>query len=388
MDKKDFYWKKWLGAFLFGVALITVYKTFDNLSRIAEALYGFVGLLTPFTIGFILAFFLYPATLRLEAKLAGCKRPGILKRKKTISILTVYFGFIAIVLIAIGVILPRLSVSMADFLKRIPDYVNQLGQFAEKLTAEGGMLESFQLKESIESFNMKNLMQGLFMQDAWGYVEGVKGFTGALSSWFMGIVVCAYTLLERDSLFRIVRVFFGLFMKESTMDTVGAYVSRISTIFYKFFFGKMIDSLIIGGMAIVGFYFLGVPFPALLGITIMLFNMIPYFGPIIGAVPVVLITLLVKDIYAAVWTSLFILALQQFDGIWLGPKILGGSVGVTPFWVVFAIVVFGGLFGIWGMIFGVPMIAAIQMLAEDYLDDRKLNLTAAIKKKVESEGED
>ncbi len=388
MDKKDFYWKKWLGAFLFGVALITVYKTFDNLSRIAEALYGFVGLLTPFTIGFILAFFLYPATVSLEAQLAKCKRPGILKRKKTISILTVYFGFIAIVLIAIGVILPRLSVSMADFLKRIPDYVNQLGQFAEKLTAEGGMLESLQLKESIESFNAKNLLQGLFMQDAWGYVEGVKGFTGALSSWFMGVVVCAYTLLERDSLFRIIRVFFGLFMKESTMDTVGSYISRISTIFYKFFFGKMIDSLIIGCMAIVGFYFLGVPFPALLGITIMLFNMIPYFGPIIGAVPVVLITLLVKDIYAAVWTSLFILALQQFDGIWLGPKILGGSVGVTPFWVVFAIVVFGGLFGIWGMIFGVPMIAAIQMLAEDYLDDRKLNLTAAIKKKVESEEEE
>ena len=111
--------------------------------------------------------------------------------------------------------------------------------------------------------------------------------------------------------------------------------------------------------------------------------MIPYFGPFIGAVPVVLITLLVKDLYAGIWTALFIFLLQQFDGIWLGPKILGGSVGISPFWVIFAILIFGNIFGIWGMIFGVPMIAAIRMLAEDYIDDGKLNLTNSLQPKTE-----
>ncbi|MGN1059198.1 MAG: AI-2E family transporter, partial [Clostridia bacterium] len=216
----------------------------------------------------------------------------------------------------------------------------------------------------------------------------VKGFTGVLSNWIMGIVVCAYTLLERDSLFKLVRVVCGLFMKESTMDTAGQYIHRISAIFYQFFFGKMVDSLIIGILAIIGFSLLRVPYAALLGIIVMVFNMIPYFGPIIGAVPAVLITLLVKDVYLAIWTALFILVLQQFDGIWLGPKILGGSVGVSPFWVIFAIVVFGGLFGIWGMIFGVPIIAAIQMLAGDYLDDGKLNLTISAKRKNKEKAEE
>lgn len=375
MDKRNFDWKKWLGAFLFGAALITVYKTFDNLSHIVKALYGLIGLLTPFIIGFLLAFFLYPATLGLEAKLSKCKREAVYKRKRTISILTVYFGFIAVLLLAIGVILPRLSASMADFFKRIPDYMDELNRFVNRLTAESALFDSLRVKDALEKLNITHLMQSLFKQDVWGYLEGVKGFTGKLSSWFMGIVICAYTLLERDSLFGIVRVVFGLFMKESTLDTVSTYVSRISTIFYKFFFGKMIDSLIIGVMAIIGFYLLKVPFPMLLGIVVMVFNMIPYFGPIIGAIPAVLITLLVQNVYAAIWTALFILVLQQFDGIWLGPKILGDSVGVTPFWVIFAIIVFGGLFGIWGMIFGVPMIAAIQMLANDYLDDHKLNLT-------------
>ncbi len=386
MNKNNDYWKRWLGAFLFGVALITVYKTFDNLPGVFSALGGFVSLFTPFIIGFILAFFLYPATLNLENKLSKRKNPILVKRKRTISVLTVYFGFVAIVLIAISVILPRLSASLTDFLSKLPDYVTQINAFTNDLTREGGLLEQLHLNELVGSINLSNLLQNIFMQDVWSYLKGVKGVTDVLMDWLMGIVVCAYALLERDALFRIVRVVFGYFMKPKTMNKVGGYISRISGIFYKFFFGKMIDSLIIGILAIVGFSLLGVPYAALMGVIVMVFNMIPYFGPFIGAVPAVLVSLLVDGIYPAIWTTLFIFILQQFDGIWLGPKILGDSVGVTPFWVIFAILIFGGLFGMWGMIFGVPVIAAIRMLAEDYLDDGKLNLSNKVaKKEPESE---
>ncbi|MBR5236567.1 MAG: AI-2E family transporter, partial [Clostridia bacterium] len=142
-------------------------------------------------------------------------------------------------------------------------------------------------------------------------------------------------------------------------------------IFYMFFFGMVVDSLIIGVLAVAGLALLRVPYAAVLGVVIMVFNMIPYFGPFIGAVPAVLVALLGGGIYQAIWTALFILILQQFDGNLLKPKILGGSVGVSPFWVIFAIVVFGGLFGIWGMIFGVPVIAAIQLLARDYMAETR-----------------
>ena len=384
MDKKNFYWKRWRGAFLFGAALITLYKTFDNLSRVFAALGEFLSLLTPFTIGLLLAFFLYPATVWMEEKLERAKKPIVVNHKKTLSVLTVYFSFVALLVLAIVVILPRLSASLGEFFKKLPDYIEQLGNFINHLSREGSLLERLQLDTLIRSFNIQKLLQDLFMQDAWSYLKSVKGITGFLSDWLLGIVVCAYALLERDSLFKIVKKICGLFMKKEAMQTAGEYVHRISAIFYRFFFGKMIDSLIIGVLAIIGFTILKVPFPALLGIIVMVFNMIPYFGPIIGAIPAVLITLLVKDIYLAIWTALFILILQQFDGIWLGPKILGGSVGVTPFWVIFAIVVFGGLFGLWGMIFGVPIVAAIQMLAVDYFDDGKLNLTSGAEKADES----
>jgi predicted PurR-regulated permease PerM len=167
----------------------------------------------------------------------------------------------------------------------------------------------------------------------------------------------------------------GIFIKEETINKIGFYVHEISSIFYNFFFGKAIDSLIIGIIAIIGFSILGLPYALLMGIITMLFNMIPYFGPIIGAVPVVLVTLLVKDVYSAIWAAVFIIFLQQLDGNIIGPKILGDSVGISPFWVIFAIVVFGGFFGVPGMIFGVPAVAAIRMLLLDYLDDGKLNGT-------------
>ena len=139
-------------------------------------------------------------------------------------------------------------------------------------------------------------------------------------------------------------------------------------------------------MALIGFLILGAPYAALMAVIVMVFNMIPYFGPFIGAVPPVLVTLLVQGIYPAIWIALFIFLLQQFDGIVLGPKILGNSVGVSPFWVIFAIMIFGGWFGISGMIFGVPLIAAIRMLTTDLLDDAKMNMSAsAVPKKPEAE---
>ncbi len=387
MDKNGFYWKRWLGAFLFGVALITVYKTFDNLTEIFKTVSSIVSLFTPFIIGFILAFFLYPATLALEKKLAVSKKKGLVKYRKSISVLTVYFSFVAILVLAISVILPRLSVSLADFLKKLPEYLTEIELFINGLTQEGEWLQRLHLDGLLQSINTRDIMQSLLMQDVWSYVEGVKGVTDALMDWLMGVVICAYALLEKNSLLRITRAVFGLILKKETMNRVGGYVNKISSIFYKFFFGKMVDSLIIGVLALIGFSLLKVPYAVLMAAIVMVFNMIPYFGPFIGAVPAVLVSLLVDGIYPAIWVTLFIFALQQFDGIWLGPKILGDSVGVSPFWVIFAILIFGGLFGIWGMIFGVPAIAAIRMLAADYMDDGKLNLSIGFSKKEEEQSE-
>ena len=385
MDNHKLFWKKWLLAFFFGVALITVYKTFDNLSTVFKTIGDFISLFTPFFIGFILAFFLYPATRKLESNLKNAKREFVRKRRRTISVLTIYFGFVALLVIAFSVIIPKLSSSVADFVNKLPEYIIEIELFTENITRQGGLLQRLHLDELIRSVNIQGALQSIFMQDVWSYVESFKGVTGILMNWLMGIVICAYALLERESLLRIAREFLRLFIKGDTLKKVGGYVAEICNIFYKFFFGKAVDSLIIGIIAIIGFSLLKVPYAVLMGVIVGVFNMIPYFGPVIGAVPAVLVMLLVMGLYPAVWVAIFIFALQQFDGIWLGPKILGDSVGVSPFWVIFAILIFGGMFGVWGMIIGVPLIAAIRMLCQDYFDDGKLNLSVSATQETDSE---
>ncbi len=370
---KDHFWSKWLGAFVFAVAVITVYKTFDNLTVVFDTVRYFIGLLTPFLIGIPIAFFLYPGCRKLEGKLAFSKYKKVANAKKGLSILIVYAVFLLVLSLGISILMPRISSSITELVKRLPVYMQEINDFLRSQAEPGGLLEMVDVEQIIKTISLENLY-GLFFRGDWGqYMEGVKGVTSTLLSWFMGIIISIYTLLERDSLFRMSRKVFGIFMKQETMDKIGFYIHEISSIFYRFFFGKAVDSIIVGIIAIIGFSVLGVPFALLMGICIMLFNMIPYFGPIIGAVPVVIVTLLVNDVYSAIWTALFILILQQVDANILGPKILSNSVGVSPFWVIFAILVFGGLFGMLGMIVGVPAVAAIRLLLLDYLDDGKLN---------------
>lgn len=376
MNKKEWF-SKWLGVFIFGVALITVYKTFDNFSNIFATIGYFLGLFTPFIIGFVLAFFLYPGCVKMERLYAKAKPAIVHTHSRGLGILTVYFAFVALLVVGIAYLLPKLSASVADIIKNMPVYVENLRSYLEALRAQGGIFESINVDQIMGVFKPETLLDNFLFRNLDQYVAGFRGVTSTLMSWFMGIVVCAYTLLEKDSLFRIVKRIFGKFIKPETMIGISAYIHKISSIFYDFFFGKMKESLIVGVIGTIGFYVLGVPFPLLMGIVLTLFNMIPYFGPIIGAVPILFVTLLMGDVMQTVWVGVFILVLQQFDGIYIGPKIVGNSVGISPFWVIFAILIGGGLFGVWGMVAGVPLVAVLRMLLLDYLDDGKINVSAA-----------
>ena len=116
---------------------------------------------------------------------------------------------------------------------------------------------------------------------------------------------------------------------------------------------------------------MGLPFFPLLAFVVFITNMIPYFGPFIGGIPVVFIVLLIEGFMPALTSAIFIFALQQFDGLILGPRILGDSVGISPFWIICSITVFGSLFGFIGMFLGVPLICVIRMFFNDFLKYRK-----------------
>src|SRR5690606_8042174 len=133
-----------------------------------------------------------------------------------------------------------------------------------------------------------------------------------------------------------------------------------------FFVGKIIDSFIIGLLCFIGCLIMKVPYALLISLIVGVTNMIPYFGPFIGMIPAAVITLFESPI-KALWVTIFIFALQQFDGLYLGPKILGIQVGMKPLWIITAILIGGGFFGVWGMLFAVPIAAVIRSLLRKYI---------------------
>ena len=144
-------------------------------------------------------------------------------------------------------------------------------------------------------------------------------------------------------------------------------------IFYKYLYGALLDALLVGVVVSIGLLVFRVPYAVLLGLLLGLMNLIPYFGAIIGGIGVVLCTLLTKNIYAAIGVAIYVVVIQQVDGNIIQPRIVGGSVGLRPIYVLLAITLFGGLFGFWGILLGVPLMAVLQMLVKDAIALRRLH---------------
>ena len=157
--------------------------------------------------------------------------------------------------------------------------------------------------------------------------------------------------------------------KDKTADHIFDLGRRIHKVFSGFIIGKILDSLIIGILCYIGMLILKLPYPALVATVVGVTNVIPFFGPFIGAIPCTFLILLVNPLQA-LYFGVFVLALQQLDGNVIGPRILGDTIGISGFWVLVSITVAGGLFGFAGMLLGVPVFAVIYMLVDDFVVSR------------------
>ena len=182
-----------------------------------------------------------------------------------------------------------------------------------------------------------------------------------LWDFIIGFVISIYVLASKEKFAgQAKKMAYAFFEQKSANRLIKSFRFTHNT-FIGFIGGKIVDSFIIGCLCFIGTTLLQTPYAALVSVIVGVTNIIPFFGPYLGAIPSAILILVVDPMHPlnCVYFVLFILVLQQFDGNFLGPKILGNSTGLTGFWVIFAITVFGGLFGILGMIVGVPIFAVI-----------------------------
>lgn len=354
--------KQYSGLLLIGIILIVIYKTFD-VSWFSTLLNAFF----PLIIGGILAYFLEPLVQMVSKLFNNSKSKFILKYKRIVSVLLVSLIVVLLFILLLTWLIPMVMDYAVELIKNVDTYVKGFEASVNQNINDKEMAQMIiQIEQtmvsSIKSFSGQDFMELVVF-------AGKTGST--LLTVLLGMIFCPYILIEVDKLANIFDRLLLTFVSKENLKSIHDYALKSHYIFGKFIYGKFIDSVIIGLIALVGFGLLGLPFFPLLAFIVFITNMIPYFGPFIGGIPVVFIVLLIEGLMPSLTTALFIFALQQFDGLILGPRILGDSVGISPFWIICSITVFGSLFGFIGMFLGVPLICIIRIFFNDFIEYQK-----------------
>lgn len=322
---------------------------------------------TPVIIGFVIAYLLDPL-VKIIIKMSK----GKIKRNMSI--------FIA-VLISLGgftlfaaVLFPSIVNSATDIAGKINQYFehefsldffeNMLTQVDNDIVAE---LIDFVDKSLKDIATKVGEWSGVFIE---GLIVFALSASKSVLNFFMAFVISIYMLGDKNDLLLRIKRFNYAINKKDTADMLLDIVHKSDEIFSSFFIGKIIDSTIIGLLCFAIMWMFKIPNSPAIGFIIGITNIIPYFGPFIGAVPSIIITLASGDLTQGFIVLIVIVALQQFDGLYLGPKILGGKVGVGAFWIIVSVSVGGSLFGLVGMFIGVPVVVLIKTLVEEYVESK------------------
>lgn len=361
MNKKDWL-KQYSGLLIVVLCGIVFYKAFDNITLFRDLFDTFVAILSPIIIGTILAYFLSPLASFVE-KFLDTGPKVFREKKRTYSVLFVVLLVLIVIIICFTTLIPLVGSGIINAIKSIESYVTNFEETVNHMVSDPNIRSViFNLQERFVEF-----ITNLQYIDPMSYVRSITTAASTFGTIILGVVFCPYILIERNKLIKLCQRILLLFVNENTESVIHHYVKRSHTIFGNFVYGKFIDSLIIGIIAAFGFWVLRIEAFIFLALILLITNMIPYFGPFIGAVPIVFYTFISADVSTAILCALFILALQQFDGLILGPAILGETVGISPFWVIFSITVFGGIWGFVGMFLGVPLICIIREIFNDFI---------------------
>lgn len=349
------------------VAAFTVlfYLGLSNLHILYAGFQSLMGLLTPFIIGIVLAFLLGDVMKffeRLFSRLAQ-RRKRALNEKwvRPISLLCTYLTMFALIAILLTVVLPQVATSVVQLGNAIPGYLNSLQELAQQLS--GQLTLPLDISAPLSSWltdTAKSLLN--FVMSSMPRLLGIaKSFSGGIFNTVIGLVVAAHILLTKEKLLsqatRINRAFVPQPAASKLEQTAGICAQTFSN----YVSGQLIDALLVGVVSVIGLSVFGFPYPMLVGVIMGITNIIPFFGPIIGAIPGFLI-ILMADPIKALWYILFVVIVQQVDGNFIAPKIIGGSVGLPPIWVLFAVTVGGAMFGVVGMVLGTPLFAVLYIL--------------------------
>lgn len=387
--------------FVIAVSILFYYVFFDN-----RTLFGFMKVaitgIRSFIIGAILAYLLKPICAVFE-KWFG-KAFAKMKNRRSAKNWSINLAigctailFVTLVYVLFAAILPEVIDSITTIADTMPVWLDNISEWLQNLTSRNAEIQA-QIKAFFDDFSDRIMeIINKFLSDRgntssliWSVTNGVKNVLILLKDILIGGVSCIYILHERKKFAAQGKMIIYSLFKQNAADKIMEEVNYTDKMFSGFINGKIIDSIIIGILCFIITSICKIPYALLISVFIGVTNIIPFFGPFIGAIPSALIILMISPL-KCLYFIIIIIALQQFDGNILGPKILGNSTGLSSFWVLFSITFFGGIWGFAGMILGVPLFAVLYdiirklvkkglvkrnetELLEEYEEDRNIEI--------------
>ena len=355
-----------LAFLLAGSILILLYFSILNFDVVKNFFSLAASVLMPFMIGFAAAFLLHPIMMGIENNLLKkTKLKQTTKRKISAGL-----AMVVMILVVLGflfLIFPSISDSVIKL-------SNQIGNYA--INAEAIIEETIELYPQTANFLTWFFEVGQdTLMDVVDYLKNmiptILGYSirlvTAVFDFIIGLIIALYIMFDRERFYKQIKKVAYVIFPVPVVKQFRELAKLSSKMFNSFIVGKIVDSTIIGIMCYIGMSLIGFDFALLISFIVGVTNVIPFFGPFIGAVPGIVILFIVNPI-DSLWFALFVLALQQFDGNILGPLILGDSMGIPTLYVMFAILVGGGFFGVVGMFLGVPVFSIIYVVCKKVVE--------------------
>ena len=366
---------KWLGqrnikigvtAFLVLLACVIAGFIFYNLGDIVAVIGKFLAIFTPLIIGLVMAYILNPIVKVFENKVFKKIRKDNIRRD--LSIAATIILFVALIGAVIGYLIPQLLESILSLITNAPKYLDQSVEFLSKWINNPDIDYSKMTEYLLKILNENVLPNVTGMLNSLG--NGILGFLRAIFNFVIGLVFAVYILSNTKNMSKSSKKILYAFFNDKKVDKFIKKVKHINDIFINFMIGKLADSFCFVFVCTLIFTIVfGYPYPLLIAFMIGVTDLIPYFGPYLGSIPAALLILLVDPVKAVIFV-IFMVVLQQIDANLVTPRIQSKATGLPSFWVLFAILVFGGLFKVVGLLIAVPCFTIIYELVVDYIEEK------------------
>jgi len=358
------------------VLAFAVIITFHAVSEIS-VLWGFLsrvwGIIVPFFSGLIIAYILNMPCGAIQRLLKRTNNPIIVKRSRPLAVLILLIIVITLIVLFLNLVIPAVGRSISQFATEFDSYVQQLQDVIV-------WFNTLELPEFIPTLYLDDITEIIrgFVTDldtgdlVTSIFAGVGGFAGGLFRTFLAIVSAIYFLTEMERLYAFTNRLLAAIFSEKNKATIMKYCGKLNFNFRQYIYVQTIDGVILGSLMTILLLIFRSPYALILGLMLGIVNYIPYFGSIFGTVIAAVVMAFTQGLGTALFASVFMFGLQQLDGNFIQPKLMGGSFSLSPLLVIISVTVGGAYGGILGMLVAIPIVALLKDILDSYIEYREL----------------